>query len=212
MKPKYDAIIVLGGGRFNSGELTPLSTQRLDKGIELFKEGVALIICALGEHKSTYRAEAIDFDVTGAKLRKRYFIDHGIPEENIVKVEEGRDTIGEAFASRKVLRERGARKLLVVTSDKHLERSLFVFRRVFGENYKIDGYPVPCGNLLNSQEEREYLEVVKKFFISLPKDIPVPNPDLWYQEHAELYEKYGEIHDRFHANGKESQAYSGVKK
>lgn len=130
MNPKYDAIIVLGGGRFNSGDLTPLSIQRLDAGINLYKQGFAPTICALGGHKSTYRTGAIEFDTTGAELRKRYFLDHGVPEGNIIKVEEGRDTIGEAFASRKVLRKRGVRKLLVVTSDKHLERSLFIFRRI----------------------------------------------------------------------------------
>lgn len=106
MKPKYDAIIVLGGGRFNSGDLTPLSIQRLNKGIELYYGDVAPLICALGGHKSTYRVGAIDFNITGAELRKQYFVSHGIPESNVIKIEEGRDTIGEAFASRMLLRER----------------------------------------------------------------------------------------------------------
>jgi uncharacterized SAM-binding protein YcdF (DUF218 family) len=106
MKSKYDAIIVLGGGRYNSGELTPLSIQRLEKGVELYKEGVTSAICALGGHKSTYRVGAIDFDITGAELRKEYFINNGIPENAVVTIDEGRDTIGEAFASRNILRER----------------------------------------------------------------------------------------------------------
>lgn len=101
--------------------------------------------------------------------------------------------------------------MLVVTSDKHLKRSLFIFRRIFGKDYQIDGAHIPCENLLDSREEREYLTVIKEFFKSLPKDIPDVNPDTWYQEHSDFYDRYREIHDKFHPKGKESQAYSGVR-
>lgn len=212
MKQRYDAIVVLGGGRDNSGNLTTLSTQRLDRGSELFREGLAPKIFALGGQKSTYSSLAIAFDRTGADLRREYLEKSGVPIGNIVMVEYGKDTIDEAFASRKVAREMGMEHILVVTSDKHLERSLFIFKRIFGNKFDIDGVGVPCGDLLNREEEREYLDVVKQFFVKLPNDIPNSDSEKWYLEHADLYQKYKEIHDRFHNSDNESQAYSGVRK
>jgi uncharacterized SAM-binding protein YcdF (DUF218 family) len=212
MDKQYDAIIVLGGGRNNSGDLTPLSTQRLDKGGELFKQGVSPKVFALGGYKSTYSPQAITFDRTGATLRSEYLQTLGVPIDSVVLVENGKDTIGEAFASREIARELNAKSLLVVTSDKHMERSLFIFRRIFGQDFQIDGSGVPCGDLLNSDEEKEYLGVVERFFSGLPENIPNPDPESWYQDHADLYQQYKEIHDRFHPTGKESQAYSGVRK
>lgn len=212
MKKQYDAIIVLGGGRDNSGDLTPLSTQRLDRGVELFRHGTAPKIFALGGYKSTYSPQAITFGRTGADLRSEYLQKLGVPADSVVLVENGKDTIGEAFASREIAKGKGVKSLLVVTSDKHMERSLFIFRRIFGLDFQIDGSDVPCGDLLNSDEEKEYLGVVKHFFLALPEDIPNHNPESWYQDHANLYQQYKEIHDKYHPAGKESQAYSGVRK
>jgi vancomycin permeability regulator SanA len=48
MANQYDAIIVLGGGRTNKGDLTTLSKQRLDAGCELYLAGKAKFIVALG--------------------------------------------------------------------------------------------------------------------------------------------------------------------
>jgi len=212
MEKQYDAIVILGGGRDNTGELTPLSTQRLDAGYDLYKKGLAPRIFALGGHKTTYSPYAIAFDKTGAELRRDYLVRLGAPVDAVVMVKDGKDTIGEAFASRKAAGELDLHSLLVVTSDKHIERSLFVFKRIFGRGYKIEGSEVPSGDLLNDAEEKEYLAVLRHFFETLPEDIPDPDPEKWHEEHAELYRQYKEIHDRYHPPGKESQAYMGVKK
>lgn len=212
MEKQYDAIIVLGGGRSNSGDLAQLSTQRLDRGVELFKQGQAAKVFALGGYKSTYSPLAITFDRTGADLRSEYLQEFGVPTDSIVLVEDGKDTIGEAFASREIAKGMGIESLLVVISDKHMERSLFIFRRIFGQEFQVDGAEVPCGDLLNSDEEKEYLGVVERFFLTLPENIPSPDHESWYHDHVDLYQQYKEIHDRFHPAGKESQVYSGVQK
>jgi len=35
---KYDAAIILGGGRYNNDQLTPLSIQRLNKGYNFYQK------------------------------------------------------------------------------------------------------------------------------------------------------------------------------
>lgn len=210
---RYDAIIVLGGGRDNQGNLTPLSIQRLDKGVELYQQGEARKVFALGSYFSVPGSKAIRFEQTGAQLRKNYLVVEGVPPENVVMVEGGRDTIGEAFVSRKKVRELGLRKLLLVTSDKHMVRALWIFKRIFGEGFEIEGRGVPCGDLLNENEEREYLEVAKKFFKKFPKDIPEPNSETFYNDFRELFEEYDKIHKKyFPPDGPECQAYMGIGK
>lgn len=209
---KYDAIVVLGGGRTNQGELTPLSKQRLDKGIELYKEGSSDTVVVLGGPYSTYSPNAIRFKDTGARIRGQYLINNGVDPNDIMYVENGRDTILEAFASRQKLRDLGIKKIGLVTSDKHLDRSLFIFGRVFGPENQIEGISVPCGDILNVEEEAAYLEAAKRFFANFPDTIPDPNFETWFSNHAELYGEYKMIHDRFHPPGQESQAYMGVRK
>lgn len=213
---KFDAIIVLGGGRFNDGSLTPLSTVRLDKGMELYRDGISDHLLAMGGEYSTYRPGAIRFNDTGAVLRKNYYMDHGVPENAIISIDwECRDTIGEAFALRKKAKELGLRNFALVTSEKHMERALFLFQRILGKDFTVYGdenTAANTGDLLDSAEEKEYLALWKEAFSTLSEDIPDPeNWSEWYKGMETYYLRHKEIHDRFHPAGKESQAYSGVK-
>lgn len=208
----YDAIIVLGGGRTNQGELTELSKQRLDKGVELFKRGRGKLIFAIGSHYGSYGPKgSIHFKPAGAKLRRDYLIERNIPLKSIIMVKGGGDTVCEAFASRKKTRELGLKKILLVTSDKHMRRALFIFRRIFGKNFQIGGSSIDSGDLLNEDEERESLEAIRRYFANLPEEIPESNLETWYENNADLYCQYKKIHDRYHPPGKESQAYMGTR-
>lgn len=179
----------------------------------MYKEGLASKVFALGGVYGSYSPDAIKFDRSGAELRRDFLIERGVNSRDIVEVEDGRDTIWEAFVSREKARELGLTKLLIVTSDKHLERAKYIYVRIFGKDFVIEGVGVPCGDLLNEDEEREYLELVKDFFLSLPEEIPMPASwDEWYETHIELYENYRHIHERYLKNGKEiNQAYMGVR-
>ena len=209
---RFDAIIVLGGGRDNEGNLTNLSKQRLDAGCELYREGISNKIFALGGMMSTYSPNAIQFNKTGAKLRSEYMIGKGVKPEDIIKVEGGRDTIGESFVSRDTARKLGLKKLLLVTSDKHMERALYIFKRIFGPQYEIDSKEVPCGDILNAEEEKEYLKVTRELLESLPPEIPTPESwDIWREEHKFLYDAFKEIHKKYMKGEKETnEAYMGI--
>jgi len=128
-------------------------------------------------------------------------------------VEDGRDTIYEAFASRAKAKELGLKRLFIITSDKHLERAMFIYKRIFGQDFEIEGEGVPCGNLLNEKEEKEYLYLLQAFFASFPEQISSPvSWEEWYANHRELYDSYKEIHTKYIGNeGETNQAYMGVK-
>lgn len=163
-KETYDTIIVLGGGRYNNGDLTPLSIQRLERGYQLYSKKVAGKIFAMGGYYSTYSKKAIHFKISSAQLRREFLINLGVKSDDIIMVENGRDTIGEAFASRKSANELQMKKVLIVTSDKHMKRALWVFRRIFGKGFEINGESVPCGNLLIEDEEKRYYDATVTYF------------------------------------------------
>ena len=214
---KYDSIIVLGGGRNDKG-LTPLSTIRLDKGWELFQQKRAPKIFALGGHYSTYMEDSKYYNDTGAELRRNYLLGKGnIKSEDIVLVADGRDTIYEAFASRKLAKEMQLKNILLVTSEKHTKRALYLFQRIFGKNIQVHGGKdtwAETGDVLLDAEEEAYFKLWKSVFDKLPDDIPDPESwEQWYQQNIENYQYHQKIHDEFHPPGSpESQAYTGRNK
>jgi uncharacterized SAM-binding protein YcdF (DUF218 family) len=206
----YDAIVVLGGGRAATGELSELSKQRLDGSILLVKSRVAAKIITLGGHYSVYSPTAVYWERTGAELSEEYVISHGIDQKRIIPIKCGRDTISEAFATRQKAEDLRYDRILLVTSDEHLHRALYIFRRIFSKAVMIKGHGVPSGNSIIVEEEAEYLKEAKKFFSKFPERIPMPNLTTWCGTHANLYERYHQIHDKYHPPGKESQAYLGI--
>lgn len=209
---KYDAIIPLGGGRNKDGSLTPMSCERLDKAVELYKSGAAALIFALGGVKSTYRPNAIEFEETGGHLRQRYLSEKEVPEEAIITLTTGcQDTIGEALAVRDCVEKTDLKRFLVVTSELHLPRSLFIFRRILGTGFEIQGESVPSTGVLVAKEEGEYLNSVRNYFSRLPKRIPEKSFDEWFVNNPDYYAQHLVIHDKYHSGGRESQAYLAVK-
>lgn len=214
---KYDLLCVLGGGRTNSGDLTELSCQRLDKAAELFLTGAAEKILVMGGYKSTFLPGAIRFRKTGAFLRKEYLTGkRKIKPEDIIELPRGLDTIDEAYAIAGFANERGSRRVLVVTSDKHLSRTLFVFkeifRRVFGKKkFILASTAAPCGDLLDEEIERQSLILTQEFFKNLPaSDMPdFQNHETWYKNNRDFYKKLRELQN---PTGKPGlQAYWGVR-
>lgn len=207
---KAPIAIILGGGITLEGELTRLSRQRLDRGIALFHSGKISKLVVLGETRSTYFENAIRFDVPGAERRADYLTSHGVPQESIQKIEKGRDTIGEGLACRDFYRTQPEKSFLLVTSEIHMPRALWVFRCLFGEGYSIDPEGVDCKGILLKDEEVEYLEVTKNYFAN-------ENPDNftcddWHDKNKSLYSAFKLIHDKYHPLGKESEAYFAVER
>lgn len=201
--------IILGGGITPDGQLTRLSKQRLDKGIELFQKGLTSKLVALGELRSTYFENAIQFDISGAERRAKYLMEHGIPESAIQKIEKGRDTIGEGLASRDFYRTQPEKNFLLVTSEKHMPRALWIFRCLFGGGYEIEPVGVDCGGILLSEEEKEYFDVTQDYFSKInPDNFACDN---WHEMNKQLYTIFKIIHDKYHPFGKESEAYYAVR-
>ena len=127
-----DAIIVLGGGVAPDGSLSRFSETRVARAVELYEAGIAprLILsgrCGLG---------AAEPPVTEASAMAAWARARGLPEDALLLEEDARDTLGNAyFVREQFLVPNGWRSIRVVTSDFHLSRAAWVFRKVLGNRY-----------------------------------------------------------------------------
>lgn len=138
--PESDAIVVLGGStgqkirpRFEAEET---EGSRLLAAYRLFRKNKAKWIIISGgvpydSVDGTERTEATDM--------KDILLDIGVPAENILEENRSRNTVENALFTKKILDEKGLKKVLLVTSAVHMRRAKMIFDRV-----GIDSIAVPC--------------------------------------------------------------------
>ncbi len=132
MRGRFDYIVVLGFLTDPKNRLYRILTSRLDKTAELYKEGVAgtIVVTGGGRMKSV--------EVTEAHVMKRYLIKKGIKPNSILMEHESRNTIGNAYFTKRMIDRRSRDpSLVVVTNDFHMPRSRFIFRKIFGNDRRM---------------------------------------------------------------------------
>lgn len=136
MLQNYDAIVVLGGGITKDGILSDVSTKRAEKGVKLFQELKARALIFSGRWSLTYKFIP---NRTEAQAFKELAIKLGVEQPKILLEEESLDTLGNAyFVKKKILEPKEWKQLLIVTSDFHVKRTSFAFKKVLGSEYKMD--------------------------------------------------------------------------
>gem|GEM_PF-375921 len=127
-----DAIIILGAGVERNGELPPVARTRVLRAVELFEEGIAPRLIVSGR----FGLSDDEPPITEAAAMAAYARQLGIGSDMILLEDESRDTLGNAFFTReRYLAPNGWRNVRVVTSDFHLSRAAWVFRKILGRGY-----------------------------------------------------------------------------
>ena len=170
-----DAILVLGCQVMEDGSLSLMLKDRLDKAIELYKQGISEKIIVSGDHGRE------EYDEVNAM--KKYLIENEIPSESIFMDHAGFSTYESLYRAGYIFK---VEKLIVVTQEYHLYRAVYI-----GNKLGIETYGVPAEKTLyygqTSREIREILardkDFVKCIFKSKPtylgESIPVSgNGDL----------------------------------
>lgn len=127
-----DAILVLGGGVLPDGTLPLVPRTRVERAVELFRGGIAprMVLSGLCGLMEPVPA------VSEAAAMAAYAVELGVPREALLLEEESRDTLGNAYFTReRYLEPHGWSSIRVVTSDFHLSRAAWVFRKVLGGSY-----------------------------------------------------------------------------
>ena len=134
---KGDVIVLLGGGSLKNvpdfsgyGIPTDRMLGRIVTAVRLQKHlDIPIIISSGKVYKNS---------ISGAFIAKRFLIDLGVKEGQIVIEDKSRDTFENAKYTREIFLRNGYKNPILVTSASHLKRSLLAFRKV---GFDIMPYP-----------------------------------------------------------------------
>ncbi len=136
----YDAVLVLGGGACEGGELPPWVKNRCDRALQLAESAIVLTLSAGTVHKVQPR-DAFGQPIFESVAAARYLVERGFPAERILSETSSYDTIGNAYFARAIHTDpAGLRRLLVITSEFHISRTQAIFRWIFAVPPLVCGY------------------------------------------------------------------------
>ena len=149
-----DCIIVLGCFVKKDGTPGNILADRLKTAVELYKNGVAPKIIMSGDHSSDEYNEVASM--------KRYAVEAGVPSEDVFMDHAGFSTYETMYRAKEVF---GAKKVVIVTQEYHLYRSVYI-----AEKLGMEAYGVASDFKLD--ESREILARCKDFMTTIIKPRP----------------------------------------
>lgn len=137
--PQADVIVVLGGGTESQQFPRPTvetnsAGDRVLYAAELYKQGKAPYILLSGGNIAWYDSRS----TTPAYEMARLLELTGVPADALWLQEKSRNTREDAFYSSQMLKEKGAVRVLLVTSAQHMPRSVALFK-----HEGVDVIPAP---------------------------------------------------------------------
>jgi uncharacterized SAM-binding protein YcdF (DUF218 family) len=123
----YDAIVVLTSSMIPATGLIPFPTidesmfHRLEEAWRLYRVQPKPIVVS-GGHVNPFTP-----DRDGNKIARDYLIQWGVPKNDVIGENKSRDTFESAVEVEKLLRLKGWKRYLLVTSASHMPRSMLVF-------------------------------------------------------------------------------------
>lgn len=151
--PVADAIVILGGavGGANFPRIdTDLgdASDRVLHAARLYQAGKAPVVIAVGG-SIPWLGTAIPESLAMSGLLQEW----GVPEQAIILEGESVNTYQNAINTRRLMDERGLKRVLLVTSALHMPRALATFRAV-----GVDALPSPTDYKVVNKEERTILD------------------------------------------------------
>ena len=113
-----DAVVVLGAAQYN-GRPSPVFERRLDRAYDLWRRGIGRRIVLTGSKKVGDR-------FTEAYAGFQFLRKKGVPETDLIVVDNGTSTWESLAASGRVLRRRGIDEVLLVSEPYHSLRLIGV--------------------------------------------------------------------------------------
>lgn len=130
---RADVIIVLGARVYPDGELSLTLSRRTEKGFAAWREGLApaFIVCG---------GQGGDEPVSEARAMADHLMALGVPQDKIFLEDESTSTYENLTRALEIMQAQGMETALVVTSDYHMTRALWLCGDV---GIQAQGYPSP---------------------------------------------------------------------
>ena len=130
-------LVVLSHLMSKNCELGEESAARADMAIKIFSSDEYDKLVTLGWD---YR---VDCDVPIAEVVSDYILKNSnIKKSSVIAIRASRDTVGDAVFCLDFFRNLKMKKIVVITSDYHVDSTKFIFSRVFNNAVDIDVYGV----------------------------------------------------------------------
>ena len=157
IKEDYDAILVLGCKVNPDGTPSMMLSNRVEKGIELYKKtGFKLILS--GDHGKEEYDEV--------NTMKKMVLDESITIEDVFLDHAGFSTYDSIYRAKKVF---NAKKIIIVSQRYHLYRALYIADKLGLEAYGVAADDIPHKMINIKNEIREVLARDKDVFKSMFK-------------------------------------------
>jgi uncharacterized SAM-binding protein YcdF (DUF218 family) len=114
-RPASDAIVVLGSAQYN-GVPSSIFEARLEHAVDLYEEGVAPVIVTVG-------GKANGDEFSEAEAGREYLAAAGVPDDALLAVEQGGDTLESMRAVAAEFTARGWHTAVLVTDPWHAMRA-----------------------------------------------------------------------------------------
>lgn len=124
--PDIDCIIVLGC-RVNGETPSPMLSDRLTRGVELYDMNAAPKLLMSGDHGR------VSYDEVNAM--KQFAIDRGVPSEDVFMDHAGFSTYETMYRAKEVF---AAKRVIIVTQKYHLYRAVYIAKQLGLEAYGVD--------------------------------------------------------------------------
>lgn len=121
-----DCIIVLGC-RVNGETPSPMLSDRLTRGVELYDMSAAHKLLMSGDHGR------VSYDEVNAM--KQFAIDRGVPSEDVFMDHAGFSTYETMYRAKEVF---AAKRVIIVTQKYHLYRAVYIAEQLGIEAYGVD--------------------------------------------------------------------------
>jgi len=161
---KIDVIIILGCGINRQGTVSRITKERLDFFLEK-KNKFSDIPILLSGRRSGFKKNKSK--TTEAQAMKKYLVTRGINSTRIYLEMKSLDTVSNAIFSEKIVRRhKNWKHILLVTSDWHTKRALWIFRKVFSNPYYIYVLSAP-----SQERDRKKRKLYEDFLLIFAKRI-----------------------------------------
>ena len=144
MKKNYDAILLLGYGLDENDQATQELRLRVLTAAKAYEEGYAKVIVACGGTTEGHH-------ISEAEVMEKLLLEVGVPKEAILLENKSQITIENMRFAANVLGGAKGRRVLVVTSDYHVRRSVLTAMRA---GFRAKGYPAVLKHDADWQEKK----------------------------------------------------------
>ena len=134
----HTPVLILGAGVLPDREPTRVLQTRLDAGLDLFRQGKGSWFLVSGDNRAANYNEP--------KAMRHWLLQRGVPPGLVVSDYAGRRTYDSLRRAQAVF---GVTRLIIVTSDFHLARALYLARHL-----GLDAYGVPASTGELSRRQR----------------------------------------------------------